>query len=140
MRKSAGVAGGFLLSGCLGGENGSEEGEVGEEPYGRFRVIRDSENKEVTITVLDPMTADHAAIAGDHNLEHDIVMKDIEENSTLTLSARDGVIKEKGELEVFAIRGDFETQELEGYTAIDEVPENYRSIEDDDNPFSYNFS
>ncbi|MFP4189124.1 MAG: hypothetical protein ACLFR5_06945 [Halobacteriales archaeon] len=131
----------LFSSGCLGGGGNEEEQEVDNEPQGRFTVIRNSEAMSVEIVVEDPMNSDHAALSGDHTFDKSPVMTDIQEGSSLTLSAERGEIEESGSLEIFAIRGDVETTEKGGVTLLDSEPEEYTSIEDEeDNPFSYDFS
>jgi hypothetical protein len=135
------TAGAVALSGCLGGNGGNDQREVGNEPQGRFTVIRDSEAKAIQITVEDPMNSDHAALGGDHSFNKSPVMLNIQEGSTLTLSVRRGEIEEAGSLEIFAIRGEVETTEQDGVTLLDSEPEEFTSINDeDDNPFGYDFS
>ncbi|MFW5984358.1 MAG: hypothetical protein ACOCRA_04115, partial [Halobacteria archaeon] len=95
----------------------------------------------VEITIDDPMNSDHAAVDGDHNYSGALVMEDISEGDTMTLSVEDGDIPESGSLEIFAIRGEISTTEEDGRLLLEETPEEYTSIEDEeDNPFSYDFS
>jgi len=142
MLKASGVATGLLFAGCVGpfSGDGDEEEEVGGSPYGTFRAVRNQEEREVEIIVEDPMTADHAAVAGDHTFDADPVMENIEEGSSMTLSAEEEEIEESGSLEIFAIRGDFETEEDNGTVVLGEEPDDYESIDDPDNPFDYDFS
>jgi hypothetical protein len=136
------TAGSVALSGCLGGNNGgSEEQEVENEPQGRFRVVRDSRAGEIEITVEDRMNSDHAAVNGDHNYSGAIVMENISEGDSLTLSVEDGEIPRSGSLEIYAIRGEVTTTQEDGKELLQETPEEFTSINDeDDNPFSYDFS
>jgi hypothetical protein len=138
----AATAGSVALSGCLGGNNGgSEEQEVENEPQGRFRVVRDSRAGEIEITVEDRMNSDHAAVNGDHNYSGAIVMENISEGDSLTLSVEDGEIPRSGSLEIYAIRGEVTTTQEDGKELLQETPEEFTSINDeDDNPFSYDFS
>ncbi len=142
LKASGGAVAGLLFAGCIGPFSGDEDDEeaVGGSPYGTFRAVRDSEAREVEVIVEDPMTADHAAISGDHTFEADPVMEDIEEGSSFTLSAEEEEIEESGSLEIFAIRGDFETDEENGTAVLGEEPDDFESIDDPDNPFDYDFS
>jgi hypothetical protein len=136
------TAGSVALSGCLGGNSGgNEEQEVENDPQGRFRVVRDSRAGEIEITVEDRMNSDHAAIDGDHNYSGAIVMENISEGDSLTLSVEDDEIPSSGSLEIFAIRGEVTTTQEDGKELLQETPEEFTSINDeDDNPFSYDFS
>jgi hypothetical protein len=135
------VGAAVLSTGCLGGGGGQEEQEVDNEPQGRFTVVRNSEGRIVEITVDDPMNSDHAAVDGDHNYAGAIVMENISEGDTLRLSVGEGEIPESGSLEIYAVRGDVVTTETDGRTLLEETPEEFTSIDDEeDNPFSYDFS
>lgn len=140
VRATAGVTSGLVLTGCLGGGDGDQQ-EVENEPQGRFTVVRDSDRRMIEITVNDPMNSDHAAIDGDHNFSGAVVMENISEGDSVTLSVEEGDIPTSGSLEIFAIRGEVSTTEKDGRTLLEETPDQFTSIEDnDDNPFSYDFS
>lgn len=129
------------VSGCLGGGGDNEQQEVENEPQGQFTVVRNSGRGVVEISVDDPMNSDHAAVNGDHNYSGAIVMENISAGDTLTLSVEEGDIPESGSLEIYAIRGDVVTTEEDGRSLLEETPEEFTSIEDEeDNPFSYDFS
>lgn len=129
------------LSGCLGGgDSGNEQQEVENEPQGRFTVVRDARRSEVEITVDDPMNSDHAAIDGDINYTASLVMENISQGDSITLSVENGDISASGTLEIFAIQGEIMTTEENKRTLLEEIPEKFTSIQDDDNPFSYDFS
>lgn len=129
------------VSGCLGGGGDNEQQEVENDPQGQFTVVRDSGRGAVEISVDDPMNSDHAAVDGDHNYSGAIVMENISAGDTLTLSVEEGEIPESGSLEIYAIRGDIVTTEEDSRSLLEETPEEFTSIEDEeDNPFSYDFS
>lgn len=129
------------VSGCLGGGGDDEQQEVENDPQGQFTVVRDSGRGAVEISVDDPMNSDHAAVDGDHNYSGAIVMENISAGDTLTLSVEEGEIPESGSLEIYAIRGDIVTTEEDSRSLLEETPEEFTSIEDEeDNPFSYDFS
>jgi len=139
LRAGAGTA--VALTGCLGGGDDGEQQEVENEPQGRFTVVRDPLGRVVEITVDDPMNSDHAALNGDHNYSGALVIENISEGDTVRLSVEDGDIPESGSLEIFAIRGDVVAGEVDGRQVLEETPEEFTSIDDEeDNPFSYDFS
>ena len=138
LRTTAGAT--VALTGCLGG-GGDDEQQVDNEPQGQFTVVRDAGAGAIEITVDDPMNSDHAAVDGDHSFSGAIVMENISEGDSLTLSVEDGEIAESGNLEIFAIRGDVVTTEEGERYLLEETPDEFTSIEDEeDNPFSYDFS
>ena len=139
LKATAGAA--VAVSGCLGGGGNDEQQEVENDPQGQFTVVRDSGRGVVEITVDDPMNSDHAAVDGDHNYSGAIVMENISAGDTMTLSVEEGDIPESGSLEIYAIRGDVVTAEEDGRSLLEETPEEFTSIEDEqDNPFSYDFT
>jgi hypothetical protein len=141
VKVSAGAAASLAAAGCIGGGGGGDSEEVESEPYGRFTVVRDRGAGEIEVTVEDPMTADHAAIGGSHSFNGSVVIEGpLEQGDSVTLSVEEGEINESGTMEVFAIQGNISTETENGTVVLSERPENFRSIEDDDNPFSYDFS
>jgi hypothetical protein len=138
LRATAGAT--VALTGCLGG-GGDDEQQVDNEPYGRFTVVRNEGAGEIEVTVEDPMTADHAAIGGSHTFDGSVVIEGpLEQGDSVTLSVEDGEINESGSMEVFAVRGNISTETENGTVVLSERPDNFRSIDDEDNPFSYDFS
>jgi hypothetical protein len=141
VKVSAGAAASLVATGCIGGGGEENSEEVENEPYGRFTVVRDSQAGEIEVTVEDPMTADHAAIGGSHTFNGSVVIQGpLEQGDSVTLSVEEGEINESGTMEVFAIQGNISTDTRNGTVFLDEAPSNVRSIDDDENPFTYDFS